>query len=96
MIHLTRRHAAAAILAGLTAAPVLARAQAKPYPVVGKVERLDPALDALVDADAPVEQVLDGFTWSDGPVWVGGADGFLLVSDVPANKIIRWTPPHGG
>jgi gluconolactonase len=95
---LTRRHAAAAILAGLTAGPALARAQAKPasYPVVGKVERLDPALDALIDADAPVEQVLDGFTWSEGPVWVGGADGYLLVSDVPANRIIRWSPSRGG
>lgn len=91
---LTRRHAAAAILAGLTAAPALARAAS--YPVVGKVERLDPALDALVDADAVVEQVLDGFTWSEGPVWVGGADGFLLVSDVPANKILRWAAPRGG
>jgi gluconolactonase len=95
---LSRRRAAAAILAGLAVGPALARAQAKPapYPVVGKVERLDPALDALVDANAPVEQVLDGFTWSEGPVWVGGADGYLLVSDVPANRILRWSPDRGG
>ncbi len=89
---MTRRGAAAAILA-LAAAPALARAAT--YPVVGKVERLDPALDALIDADAPVEQVMDGFTWSEGPVWVGGKDGFLLVSDVPGNKIHRWSPAGG-
>jgi gluconolactonase len=92
---ITRRGALAG-LAGLTAAPALARAAAQTYPVVGKVERLDPALDALIDADAPVEQVLDGFTWSEGPVWVGGPNGFLLVSDVPANKILRWSPERGG
>ncbi len=91
---MTRRGAAAAMLA-LAAAPALAKS-ATPYPVVGKVERLDPALDALIDADAPVEQVLDGFTWSEGPVWVGGPSGFLLVSDVPANKILRWSPSRGG
>lgn len=90
---MTRRGAAAAILA-LAAAPALAKTAS--YPVVGKVERLDPALDALIDVEAPVEQVLDGFTWSEGPVWVGGKDGFLLVSDVPANKILRWSPAHNG
>ncbi|WP_165184523.1 SMP-30/gluconolactonase/LRE family protein [Caulobacter soli] len=90
---MTRRGAAAAILA-LAAAPALSKA-ATPYPVVGKVERLDPALDALVDADAPVEQVMDGFTWSEGPVWVGGKDGYLLVSDVPGNRIHRWSPARG-
>ena len=90
---LTRRAAAATLLAGL-ATPALARA-APSYPLVGKVERLDPALDALIDVDAAVEQVLDGFTWSEGPVWVGGADGYLLVSDVPGNKIIRWSPSRG-
>lgn len=94
---LTRRGAAVSILAGLAglaASPALAAASA--YPVVGKVERLDPALDALIDADAPVEQILDGSTWSEGPVWVGGQDGFLLVSDVPDNKIHRWSPRQGG
>ena len=91
---MTRRAAAATLLAGLTAPTAFAATPT--YHVVGKVERLDPALDALIDTDAPVEQVLNGFTWSEGPVWVGGKDGFLLVSDVPANKIVRWSPASGG
>ncbi|WP_426030355.1 SMP-30/gluconolactonase/LRE family protein [Caulobacter sp. DWP3-1-3b2] len=92
---LSRRRALAGLaLTGFAATPAFAHAAT--YPVVGKVERLDPALDALIDADAPVEQVLDGFTWSEGPVWVGGKDGFLLISDVPANRILRWSPPRGG
>jgi gluconolactonase len=65
------------------------------FPVVGKVERLDPALDALIDADARVEQVFDGFVWSEGPLWVGGADGYLLVSDPRANLIYRWNESDG-
>jgi len=56
-----------------------ASAQAPAGVPTGKVERLDPSLDALIDADAPVEVVTDGFQWCEGPVWVGGANGFLLA-----------------
>lgn len=66
------------------------------YPVVGGVRRLDPALDALIDPDAVVEKVLDGLIWSEGPCWVGGADGYLLVSDVRGNAIHRWSAADGG
>ncbi|WP_336964156.1 SMP-30/gluconolactonase/LRE family protein [Sphingobium aquiterrae] len=70
-------------------------ARSAPRPVFGKVERLDPALDALVDADAVVEDVMDGFAWSEGPVWVGGADGRLLVSDPRGNLIRQWSARTG-
>src|ERR1051325_4858854 len=52
-----------------------------PYPEAGKVNRLDPRLDVLIDADAKVEKVCDGFLHAEGPVWVGGSNGSLLVSD---------------
>lgn len=65
------------------------------YAVVGEVRRLDPALDALIDADALVEKVFDGLTWSEGPCWVGGPDGYLLISDVPGNVIYRWNEADG-
>jgi gluconolactonase len=55
----------------------------------GSVERFDPALDALVDVEARVEEVCDGFIWSEGPVW---KDGALFFSDVPANILYRWEP----
>ena len=57
-------------------------------PLVGGVERLDAALDALVDATAQVEVLAQGYKWSEGPVWTGGA---LLFSDVPNNVVWRWT-----
>ena len=88
--HLSRR----AVIAGLAAAAP-AYAAAQPQPGFGRVERLDPALDALLDAASPVEKVLDNFTWSEGPVWVGGSDGYLLVSDPRANMIRSWSAKAG-
>ncbi len=57
---------------------------------LGTIERLTPQFDALVPADARIEILADGFTWTEGPVWVGGADGHLLFSDIPRNTIFRW------
>jgi gluconolactonase len=57
------------------------------YPTLGHVERLDPALDALVAPDAKIEKLCEGFQWCEGPVW---KDGALLFSDVPRNVIHQW------
>ena len=32
--------------------------------------------------------------WAEGPVWFGDAD-CLLWSDIPQNRIMRWTPNGG-
>ena len=60
--------------------------------LVGGVERLDPALDALVAPDARPEVLARGYKWSEGPVWTGGA---VLFSDVPNNVIWRWHESEG-
>ncbi|MBT9473160.1 MAG: SMP-30/gluconolactonase/LRE family protein [Pseudomonadota bacterium] len=93
MTSLSRRAVLAAGAAMAT--PAIAHAQTT-YPVVGKVERLDLALDALIDADAVVEEVQGGFVWSEGPVWVGGKGGHVLVSDPRTNIITRWSAKDGG
>ncbi|MEO7600541.1 MAG: SMP-30/gluconolactonase/LRE family protein [Opitutus sp.] len=54
-----------------------------------KIERMDPELDRLLPANATVEKLADGFTWSEGPLWF---DGALLFSDVPENVVYRWKP----
>ncbi len=59
------------------------------YPLHGKVHRLDPALDELLDPSARFEKLAHGLTWSEGPVWVP-SDGALLFSDIPRNTIFRW------
>jgi len=55
--------------------------------------RMDPAFDAIVSPGATVETLKDGFGFINGILWVkesGG--GHLLISDIPANVVQRWTP----
>lgn len=59
------------------------------YPTVGSVERLDPAMDSLVPADAKIELLASGFQWAEGPVWMKKG-GFLVFSDVPRNVVFKW------
>jgi gluconolactonase len=61
---------------------------------IGTIERLDPALDAIVSESARVEVIAEGFEWSEGPLWVE-AHKMLLFSDVPKNIIHRWTEEKG-
>ena len=63
-------------------------------PTVGSIRRLSPALDAVVAPDARIEQLVDGFIWSEGPVWVRDG-GYLVFSDVPANTMYRWSEADG-
>lgn len=60
---------------------------------LGSIERLDPALDALLGPDAVIEKLAVGFDWSEGPVWMPG--NYLLFSDVPLNMIFRWDAGSG-
>jgi gluconolactonase len=62
---------------------------------VGHIERLAPGLDALIDPQAPIEKLAEGFTWSEGPAWVRRDGGYLLFSDVPANRMHRWSERDG-
>ena len=57
---------------------------------LGKIIRLDPALDALLPSGAKLEKLAEGFDWSEGPVWMPG--NYLLFSDVPLNTIFAWRP----
>jgi gluconolactonase len=50
-----------------------------------EVERLDPALDAIVPASPTLEKLAEGFQFTDGPVWQ--PDGYLPFSDPNANTI---------
>lgn len=61
---------------------------------IGTFERLDPAFDKIVSEDATIEILGAGFEWSEGPVWVG-SQNMLLFSDVPRNKIFKWTAEKG-
>lgn len=57
---------------------------------LGSVERIDPALDEIIDPSAAIEVLSDGYEWSEGPVWVE-SEKMLLFSDVPTNTVYKWT-----
>ncbi|QTD55765.1 SMP-30/gluconolactonase/LRE family protein [Parasphingorhabdus cellanae] len=63
-------------------------------PLFGKVERLDAALDEVIDSSAQLEQLADGFAWSEGPAWDRQRDR-LYFSDVPQNTAFVWSEKDG-
>ncbi|MFK7739250.1 MAG: SMP-30/gluconolactonase/LRE family protein [Planctomycetota bacterium] len=72
--------------------PGCTTAHAEPvYPKIGRVERLEPALDELVAPDAQFDVLATGFNFCEGPVWVEqGESGYLLLSDIPRNHVCKW------
>lgn len=53
------------------------------------VEILQPEFSAYRVFNSSVERLATGFDWLEGPVWIG--DGrYLLVSDIPNDRLIRW------
>jgi gluconolactonase len=61
---------------------------------LGTIERLDPALDALLAKDAKVEILAKGTDWAEGPVW-SPAGQFLVYSDVKQNTQWQWSQANG-
>ena len=54
------------------------------------VETLDSRFEKYRQGNAAVERLWTGARWAEGPVWFG--DGrFLLFSDIPNDRILRWT-----
>jgi gluconolactonase len=48
----------------------------------------------IFDAQSKLEQVATGAVWSEGPVWVDEAQS-LLWSDIPNNRLLRWSERDG-
>lgn len=69
-------------------------ADGSPVTYVGSIERRAAAIDALIAPGTRMTQLAEGFNWSEGPVWVP-ASRMLLFSDVPENKIYKWTAKGG-
>ncbi len=55
---------------------------------------LDPVFATYVLGNAPVKRLATGFDWVEGPVWFGD-HGCLLFSDIPNNRILRWSDADG-
>lgn len=61
---------------------------------IGSIEVIDPAFSQLLAPGAAIEVLGEGFAWSEGPVWVKNG-GYLLFSDIPPNKMMKWDPQTG-
>lgn len=48
----------------------------------------------IVPNGSELEKLATGFMFTEGPIW-NAADGYLLFSDIPGNKIRKWTPAGG-
>jgi gluconolactonase len=59
-----------------------------------QIDRWDPAMDAIVPKDWKIEKVAEGFGWAEGPIWVKKG-GYLLFTDVPGNKMWKWSESGG-
>jgi gluconolactonase len=58
------------------------------------VQIVDPSFAKYRVNNAAVERLATGFRWAEGPVWFG--DGrYLLWSDIPNNRIMRWDEGTG-
>ena len=54
----------------------------------------DERLAELLDPGSTLEQIGSGFGFAEGPVWVPDG-GYLLFSDVPASRRLRWSEVEG-
>ena len=58
------------------------------------IEVIDPRFEKYRVISAAVERLYTGTRWAEGPVWFG--DGrYLLFSDIPNNRILRWLEDTG-
>src|SRR5262249_26693751 len=58
------------------------------------VEVIDPRFAKYKVGNAALERLYTGCRWAEGPVWFG--DGrFLVWSDIPNNRMLRWTEETG-
>jgi gluconolactonase len=66
----------------------------KTYARTGSFDVMDPDMLSLVDSSKGIEILAEGFTWSEGPLWVEQGQ-YLLFSDIPPNKIMKWSEAGG-
>ena len=86
--------------AGMVAISAAARADELPLGVLPgwrypdpRVEVLDKRFGAKI-GNAAIERIMTGLRWAEGPCWFGDG-GYLIVSDIPNNRILRWLEEDG-
>lgn len=59
----------------------------------GNITFLKNGMSKIASKDSKVEKIADGFQFIEGPVW--HKEGYLLFSDIPNNKIMKYLPGEG-
>ena len=63
--------------------------EAKPVAPPLRIDILDPEALELLDTTAVIETIGTGFSWTEGPLYIKDGD-YIIFSDIPDNKIIKW------
>ena len=58
------------------------------------IEVLDPRFAPVAKGAGALEKLCTGAIWSEGPVWMQ-EDGSVLWSDIPNNRMLRWSEADG-
>ena len=64
------------------------------YTTIGSIEIFDAEALTVLDTSAPIEIIATGHEWTEGPLWIE-KESMLLYSDIPRNKIYKWTAKDG-
>lgn len=62
--------------------------------IEGDAEILVPEFGRCLANHARVERIWTGGRWLEGPAWFGGGR-YLIWSDIPNNRLMRWDEPSG-
>ena len=57
-----------------------------------RIEILDSDVEQILSKAAQIKTIARGFNWAEGPLWLKEEQA-LIFSDVPENKIYRWSEP---
>lgn len=79
-----------AFLFACTNAPKQTEIPEEKYATSGSIERIDPLINDLINADAKIEVLASGFLWSEGPLYIEELGG-VVFTDVPMNTVYLWT-----
>jgi len=62
----------------------------------GELQAVDKAeFDKIFAPQTSVTTLSDDLQFTEGPVWYAGKNGYLVFSDIPANKLFKWHPDSG-
>jgi gluconolactonase len=78
------------LLIACSAPKIQEESQTPKFQTVGSIERLDSMINDLIAEGAQIEVLASGFEWAEGPLWLEDQQA-LIFTDVPTNKIWKWT-----